>query len=291
MVNSRTLCHIIYTKKAGCHSENKIIHKKLCGNFQWEWRGCQSSLRHRSRPASVECGRPGMAENNNVAENDAARALEKLRLLCARKLQEAREAGITSKKIKDTYMVVKKELHYSVNKYECKCAGATRAMSAKQWQLRGLVGALVTLAVGVALFYYGAFLNGELVTSKCLVRNNYIIMEATRPRTKCERVCSAVGGAMELSANISQEEFGRWAYLSQPLVVRGGAAHWPALDKLSVGFLQSLYNSVEGSYEAVAEDCQFLPFRSEFLDLRSALAMHPARAAARRGTKHWYFGW
>lgn len=243
----------------------------------------------RSRPAAppVECGRLGMSEDNDVSEDDATLALTKLRLLCAKRLQRAREAGITPEDIRGAYMVVKKELHHSDNK--CKYAGATgRAMSAKQW---GLVGALVALIVSVAVFYCGAFINGKLVTSKCFIRNNYIIMEATRPHTKCERVCSAVGGAMELSANISQEEFGRWAYLSQPLVVRGGAAHWPALDKLTVGFLQSLYNSIEGSYEAVAEDCQFLPFRSEFLDLRSALSMHPARAAARRGTKHWYFGW
>lgn len=232
-----------------------------------------------------------MAENNNVLENDAARALTKLRLICAKRLRKAREAGVTLKEIKGAYMVMKMELHHSVSKYECKYASATRVMSANQWQRWGLMGALLALTIGVALFSYGVCLNSEMVTSKCLVRNNYIIMEATRPRTKCERVCSGITGAVELSANISQEEFGRWAYLSRPLVVRGGAAHWPALDKLTVGFLQSLYNSIEGSYEAVAEDCQFLPFRSEFLDLRSALAMHPARAAARPGSKHWYFGW
>lgn len=242
-------------------------------------------------PVSVQCRWPGMAENNNVLENDTARALTKLRLLCAKKLQKAKEAGITPEEIEGAYMVMRKGLHHSVNKYECKYAGASRVMSANQRQQWGLVGALVALTVGVAFFNYGVIFNSELVTSKCLVRNNYIIMEATRPHTQCERVCSSVGGAVELSANISQEEFGRWAYLSRPIVVRGGASHWPALDKLTVGFLQSLYNSIEGSYEAVAEDCQFLPFRSEFLDLRSALAMHPARAAARPGTKHWYFGW
>lgn len=235
---------------------------------------------------------PGMAENNNVLEEDAARALTKLRLLCTKMVQDAREAGITTAEIKAAYMVMKyNELDNSDSKDESKCVGSTRVMSAKRWHQWGRVGALVALVVAVILCYYGDFIKNQLVTSKCLVRNNYIVMEATRPPTKCERVCSGVGGALELSANISREEFERWAYLSRPLVVRGGAAHWPALDKLSVGFLRSLYDSIEGSYEAVTEDCQFLPFRSEFLDLRTALAMHPARAAARPGTKHWYFGW
>ncbi|MPC11045.1 hypothetical protein E2C01_003698 [Portunus trituberculatus] len=237
---------------------------------------------------------PGMAENNNVLEEDAARALTKLRLLCTKMVQDARDAGVTTEEIKAAYTVMKyNELDDSVNEDKSKCGDSTRVVSAKRWhwhQWAG-VGALVALLVAVILCYYGDIVKTHLITSKCLVRNNYIVMEATRPPTKCGRVCSGVGGALELSANISREEFERWAYLSRPLVVRGGAAHWLALDKFSVGFLRSLYDSIEGSYEAVAEDCQFLPFRSEFLDLRTALAMHPARAAARPGTKHWYFGW
>ena len=251
----------------------------------WEWRGC-------GRREQLSVPVPGMAENNNVLEEDAARALTKLRLLCTKMVLEARDAGITTEEIKATYMEMKfNELDDSVSKDESKCAGSTRVMSAKSWYQWGGVGALVVLLVAVILSYYGDYIKSQLITSKCWVRNNYIVMEATRPPTKCERVCSGVGGALELSANISREEFEQWAYLSRPLVVRGGAAHWPALDKFSLGFLRSLYDSIEGSYEAVTEDCQFLPFRSEFLDLRTALAMHPARAAALPGTKHWYFGW
>lgn len=236
------------------------------------------------------CRLPGMAENN-VSENDATRSCTKFRFLCAKKLKKAREKGITSKDIKDAYTVMKKEWHHSVNIYEYKYADATGGMSAKQQQQWGLLGVLVVLTIGVALSCCCVSLGYEFVTSKCLIRNNYIVMEATRPHTNCKHVCCSVRGAVELNENISREEFARWAYLSRPLVVRGGAAHWPALDKLTVSFLQSLYNSIEGSYETVADECQFLPFRSEFIDLKSALTTHPALPAACPGTKHWYFGW
>ncbi|KAK8747299.1 hypothetical protein OTU49_016733, partial [Cherax quadricarinatus] len=100
-----------------------------------------------------------------------------------------------------------------------------------------------------------------------------------------------MGGPIILSANISRDEFERWAYLSRPLVVRGAAAYWAALERFSVVFFRSVYDSIEGSYDAVTDDCQFLPFRTEFVDLRAALDMHPARAARLPGTPPWYFGW
>lgn len=133
----------------------------------------------------------------------------------------------------------------------------------------------------------------ELVegSGRCLVRNNYFVMEATRPLTDCQRLCGGddgggggAGVVKIFSANVTREEFEPWAYLSRPLVVRGGALHWPALHVFSESFFRSLYDSVPGSYGDVAHECQFLPFRTHYLTLREALARQTR-------PKHWYFGW
>lgn len=135
----------------------------------------------------------------------------------------------------------------------------------------------------------------ELVegSGRCLVRNNYFIMEATRPLADCQRLCGGgdvndggddAGVVKIFGANITREEFEPWAYLSRPLVVRGGALHWPALHVFSESFFRSLYDGVPGSYGDVAQECQFLPFRTHYLTLRDALARQTR-------PQHWYFGW
>ncbi|CAL4146506.1 unnamed protein product [Meganyctiphanes norvegica] len=159
-----------------------------------------------------------------------------------------------------------------------------------------LVVALVITAL-VTLVCSDKFLHelmSEFRTSRCVVRNNYIVMEAVRPITNCSYLCGGGGGiscAVELSANVSQLQFSQWAYRSRPTVVRGAAAHWKAMQYFSVPFFKTVYDSVAGAYDDVAGDCQFLPFKSEFLTLKEALAIHPARAARQPGTKPWYFGW
>lgn len=136
----------------------------------------------------------------------------------------------------------------------------------------------------------------ELVegSGRCLVRNNYFVMEATRPIADCQRLCGGdnsddggggAGGVVKIfSANVTREEFEPWAYLSRPLVVRGGALHWPALHVFSESFFRSLYDGVPGSYGDVAQECQFLPFRTHYLTLQEALTRQTR-------PEHWYFGW
>lgn len=238
-----------------------------------------------------------MSENNNVPPHSAAPDRTKLRLLCERLVREAQQKGI------------------AVGELSVMCRGRRRAgakgggraasspppsatvpsantsanTSARwRWLASALVVASAVLALQTQLLER---LRLDFVSSKCVVRNNYFVMEATRLRTDCGRVCVGVREAAEFSANVTRAAFEEWAYLSRPLVVRQAAAHWPALERFSLPFFRSVYDSVDGAYEAVSEECQFLPFRSEFVDLRDALAMHPARAARAPGTRPWYFGW
>ncbi|XP_053637047.1 uncharacterized protein [Cherax quadricarinatus] len=231
-----------------------------------------------------------MAENNNVGQHTAPHTHTKLHLLCHRLLHDAKETGIVVDHLMDVYMATRCG-KLKVSKEDCsKIAASAKSCRWRRW----VVGAIAVVALSFVLNSYSEVfikLKNDFISSKCIIRNNYFVMEATRPRTKCERVCSDMGGPIILSANISRDEFERWAYLSRPLVVRGAAAYWAALERFSVVFFRSVYDSIEGSYDAVTDDCQFLPFRTEFVDLRAALDMHPARAARLPGTPPWYFGW
>nr|XP_027226886.1 uncharacterized protein LOC113818874 [Penaeus vannamei] len=220
-----------------------------------------------------------MSENNNVPPHAAARARTKLRLLCERLVREAQQKA-----------QLRRGGGRRAEPPECQGCQCQRLAAAPGPRPRARPRARrAALLASRAAPLHG--LRADLVSSRCLVRNNYFVMEATRLRTDCGRVCAGVRAAVELGANVSRAAFAEWAYRSRPLVVRQAAARWPALDRLSLAFFRSVYDSVEGAYEAVADECQFLPFRSEFVDLRDALAMHPARAARAPGTRPWYFGW
>ncbi|XP_047469996.1 uncharacterized protein LOC125025803 [Penaeus chinensis] len=227
-----------------------------------------------------------MSENNNVPPPAAARA--KLRLLCERLVREAQRKGVAAAELSAL-------CRGSSGVGAGDAAGPRSATGATgaSGRRRRLAPALALAAAAAALLAAAPLhrLRADLVASRCLVRNNYFVMEATRLRTDCGRVCAGVRAAAELGANVSRAAFAEWAYRSRPLVVRGAAARWPALARFSPAFFRSAYDSVEGAYEAVADECQFLPFRSEFEGLRDALAMHPARAARAPGTRPWYFGW
>ncbi len=64
------------------------------------------------------------------------------------------------------------------------------------------------------------------------------------------------------------------------------AAHWPAMEYFSVEFFRALLDGVDGAYQSVEDECQFLPFLTEFSTLREALHMD-----ARRSREPWYIGW
>ncbi|XP_063587453.1 uncharacterized protein LOC134764728 [Penaeus indicus] len=239
-------------------------------------RACSSGRARRRWPDAWRSDEAAMAESNAVPPA-AARA--RLRLLCERRVREARRRGVAAAELSALW------------RGRSGVGAAAGGRSATGASGRRLALALAAAAAALLALAPLQRLRADLVASRCLVRNNYFVMEATRLRTDCGRVCAGVRAAAELGANVSRAAFAAWAYRGRPLVVRGAAARWPALARFSPAFFRSAYDSVEGAYEAVADECQFLPFRSEFEGLRDALAMHPARAARAPGTRPWYFGW
>lgn len=124
---------------------------------------------------------------------------------------------------------------------------------------------------------------------RCVIPNNYFIWEATRPVTDCS-ICENVTEVLSLQ-NISRENFAKFAYTSRPLVIRNAAAHWPAMKVFNFEFFKELFENIEGSYESVEEECQFLTFKTEFLSLKDVFNMSKKRLENAEGEKPWYVGW
>ena len=124
---------------------------------------------------------------------------------------------------------------------------------------------------------------------RCVVPNNYFIWEATRPVMDCS-LCENITQVLDLY-NCSKDEFSEFAYSSRPIVVRNAAQHWPAMKNFNFQFFKELFESVEGSYKSVEEECQFLTFKTEFLSLRDVFNMSERRIQNKQGEKPWYVGW
>jgi len=125
--------------------------------------------------------------------------------------------------------------------------------------------------------------------SRCLLPNNYLVWEFTRPISNCD-YCRDVEAPLIL-LNLTKEEFRVYSYLSRPMIVKNAARDWPARKKFTLEFFRNLYERTEGAYESVEEECQFLSFKSNFANLREAFAMSERRALHREGEDPWYIGW
>jgi hypothetical protein len=125
--------------------------------------------------------------------------------------------------------------------------------------------------------------------TRCLLPNNYFIWEATRPATDCS-MCKDVKTVL-VFGNISRDEFRNYAYSSRPMLVKGAALHWPAMQTFSYHFLKEIYQNVEGAYESIEEECQILTFKTEFKSLEDVFAMPESRVLLKEGEKPWYVGW
>lgn len=160
------------------------------------------------------------------------------------------------------------------------------ALHSRKILLASVLSIFLAAAVQFAAFDY---LLKHAYGTRCIVPNNYFVWEFTRPVSDCE-FCRDVDSALVLP-NVTREEFEAHAYTSRPVVVRGAASHWPASRVFSLKFFRDLYESVDGAYTSVEEECQFLHFKSNFGKLRDVLEMDEARAANLEGEEPWYVGW
>jgi len=155
-------------------------------------------------------------------------------------------------------------------------------------------GLIVAVTLGAVLgsillkIVFDSVIRSTLGT-RCLLPNNYFIWEATRPETDCS-MCKDVRSVLTFE-NITRDEFRNYAYSSRPMLVKGAALHWPAMQTFTYHFLKEMYETVEGAYESIEEECQILTFKTEFKSLEDVFAMPESRVLLKEGEKPWYVGW
>jgi len=124
---------------------------------------------------------------------------------------------------------------------------------------------------------------------RCLIPNNYIVWDATRPISDCT-YCKGVVSPIELH-NVSREEFAPYAYTSRPVIIRNAAKHWKAYKVFNFDYFADLYKNDPDAIRSVDEDCQFLHFKSDFIGLKDVFDMSKQRMKNELGEKSWYVGW
>lgn len=159
------------------------------------------------------------------------------------------------------------------------------------WAL-ATVFAILSTILGVLAYHYDIKEDIRLAfqNSRCIVENNGFLIEIARPKTNCQ-ICEHLL-SVPIETNISMEKFlQKYAYTAVPVLVKDATRHWTAMDTFSFRFFRDLYNSVNGSLDAVEEECQFFPYKTEFETLRDVLNMTEDRADFKEGEKLWYVGW
>ena len=150
----------------------------------------------------------------------------------------------------------------------------------------------VFLLMAVRLSYFGKnsmleLLFDTLKESPCLLEQNPVSMEMTRPLANCS-MCQELESVPRID-NISKKEFIEiYAYSGRPIVVTDAISNWSALELFNFSYFKKLYEETKESYQ-INEDCQFFPYRTDFKSLKDAFNMTVNRSLLQEDS--WYFGW
>lgn len=151
------------------------------------------------------------------------------------------------------------------------------------------VAILIFLPLICGVIIHGRYsLVNYVYNSRCYISNNYFVWEFTRPVSDCE-FCRGIDSALVIE-NVTEEEFAVFAYSSRPIIVKRAIEGSSAAHVFSLEFFRTLYEEIEGSYESVQEECQFLHFKSDFSSIKEVFEMSAGRRENREGGS-WYVGW
>ena len=79
------------------------------------------------------------------------------------------------------------------------------------------------------------------------------------------------------------------AYTGTPVLVKGGAANWSALEVFSYKYFKKLYSQGDSLQQFVDMKCQFFAYKTNFRTLADVFSMSKKRAALKKD--QWYIGW
>ncbi len=152
-----------------------------------------------------------------------------------------------------------------------------------------LVPSLFASLIGVYLHTSQIDLIQILYDSPCLVKNGALVSEIARPLKDCS-TCQGLT-QVPVVESISEEYFlDQYAFSAIPLLVKGAAKNWSALNTYNFKYFKRLYTNKE-DLDMVAEKCQFFSYNTEFNTLEEALNMTDERANLMADEQSWYFGW
>lgn len=271
-----SLKHFFFSVTALCQSSSGTLSYSKQRPFRYQeksdfWLIDLSYVRY----GKMWCGLPQkMTDGDNSSRHEANLEIARKVILLLNK--EYLERGFKLGDLQTNYRLTLNNNNNGVN-----CEWRERRGTAIRKAVNGVLLACAFLLAAASYLSLIKHLRG----ARCLVPNNYLLWEFTRPISDCD-FCAGVEAPLILP-NISRDEFKDYAYASRPIVIRGAAAHWSATKILNLKFFRQLYDKTDGAYD---EDCQFLHFKSNLNDLRQVLQMSDARAENRDGGT-WYVGW
>uniref|UniRef100_A0A069DMI1 Cupin like domain containing protein n=1 Tax=Clytia hemisphaerica TaxID=252671 RepID=A0A069DMI1_9CNID len=155
----------------------------------------------------------------------------------------------------------------------------------------------VLLAAGIPQEHYGQplqYLNALFKVrvfdpfGKCWLHPSYTTYDLMRPIAKCDvyRNLSEV----PIVQNMTRQHFlQNFAYTGTPVLIKGGAATWPALNTFSYKYFKRLYTDMNAFEDFETYRCQFFEYKTNLRSLRDVFKMSKRRAALKKD--QWYIGW
>ena len=148
---------------------------------------------------------------------------------------------------------------------------------------------ILPVVLAVAFYHFDVIERLKIREEPCLLNVNEIFIELTRKPTNCSLVCEGLTEIPRVS-ELSKEEFvSKYAYTGRPVVVVDAAKNWSAVDRFNFTFFKELFEKNKDAYRVNEDECQFFPYRTEFISLKQALNMSKDRSEWKG--KPWYFGW
>ena len=203
-------------------------------------------------------------------------------------LEEFREIEAAYIKKGLTQKQIKSELLQHVRGRKAKNDGPGRSTKYKTFILY-TCPVIFAVLLGCAFMYKDDIVE-TVKTTKCLVEQNVMLSEISRPMMDCSK-CANIK-SVPIVRNISKEEFTeKYAYTAVPVLIKEATQNWTAMDTFSYEYFKRIYTEKEDTLRLIDEDCQFFGYKTEFDSLEEALNMSKERADYKDGEQPWYFGW
>lgn len=164
-----------------------------------------------------------------------------------------------------------------------------QSTSSKKKSLKWFVIVVLPVVLAFAGYYFDVIEMLHVKEEPCLLNVNEIFIEVTRKRTNCSLLCDGLTEIPRVS-DLSKQEFAtKYAYTGRPVVVVDGAKNWSAIERFNFTFFKELFEKNKEAFRVNEEECQFFPYRTEFISLEQALNMSKERSEWK--AEPWYFGW